>query len=92
MLAVHLSGEEEAYLDAACAYLKQFVCHVTKEKGVWVLGPAPEPIAKLQDQYRRVLYLKAEEEKKLVEIKNQMERYIEMNPGYQRLLIQFEIC
>ena len=45
---------------------------------------------KVNDIYRLVLYLKSEDYQALVDAKNQMERYIEINRGFASLKIQFD--
>ena len=40
--------------------------------------------------YRRALYLKGSDGRLLIEVKNRMEQYIEMNKGFQEMRIQFD--
>ena len=56
-----------------------------------VIGPADEPIAKINDIYRKVIYLKSEDERILMAVKDRMEKYIEINRGFQSLKIQFDM-
>ena len=47
-------------------------------------------IGKINDIYRKVLYLKTEKYDTLVKMKNRLEQYIEINSGYQKIRIQFD--
>ena len=53
-------------------------------------GPASPSIGKINDIYRKVLYLKTEKYDTLVKMKNRLEQYIEINSGYQKIRIQFD--
>ena len=91
LLAVFVSGEDEALLEKGCSYLKEYILRVaggTSE--VQVIGPASPGIDKIRDVYRRVIYVKAARYETLVRIKNRAERYIEINSGYDRMRIQFD--
>ena len=91
LLAVFISGEDEALLEKGCGYLKEYILRVaggTSE--IQVIGPASPGIDKIRDVYRRVIYVKAARYETLVRIKNRAERYIEINSGYDRMRIQFD--
>lgn len=91
LLAVFVSGEDEALLEKGCGYLKEYILRVaggTSE--IQVIGPASPGIDKIRDVYRRVIYVKAARYETLVRIKNRAERYIEINSGYDRMRIQFD--
>ena len=91
LLIIHGVGAEEEYLEKAMEYLKQFITALIKKGRVQTIGPAPETVAKVNDIYRRVIYLKYEDEKILTMIKNKVEQYIEMNEGYRKIGIQFDM-
>ena len=55
-----------------------------------VIGPASPGIDKIKDVYRRVIYVKAERYDILVGIKDRVEKYIEINSGFDRMRIQFD--
>ena len=56
-----------------------------------VIGPASPGIGKINDIYRKVIYLKSEDERILMAVKDRMEKYIEINRGFQSLKIQFDM-
>lgn len=90
LLAVLLTGPDEAVLEIAAKYLREFVLRVDKNRILKVIGPASPYVAKVSDVYRRILYLKGTEYRMLIEVKNRMEQYIEINTGFRTLRIQFD--
>ncbi len=91
MLSIHGGCREEGHLQTAMDYLKKFIQLVASEKTVRIFGPAEESIARIQDVYRMVIYLKADSQKTLIEIKNKIEKYIEVNEGYKMVNIQYDM-
>ena len=90
LLAVLMTGEDEAHLEKAAAYLKEFAERVDKRGQLQIIGPASPYVGKVNNVYRRILYIKSEENKLLTEMKNRMEQYIEINPGFGTIRIQFD--
>ncbi len=90
MLAIHASGENEEYLDMALDYLKKFLSLLAGKSGAGIIGPGDETVAKINDIYRKVLYIKHPRERVLTMMKEKVEQYIEMNEGYRSIGIQFE--
>ena len=111
LLAVFVSGEDEALLEKGCHYLREYILRVirhlsgagsikggspdvqTDRTGAYaagVIGPASPGIDKIKDVYRRVIYVKAERYDVLVGIKDRVEKYIEINSGFDRMRIQFD--
>ena len=90
LLAVLMTGPQEEMLELAAKYLKEFALRVDKNRTLQIIGPARPYVAKVSDIYRRVLYLKGEDYRFLIEVKNLMEQYIEINKGFQSLRIQFD--
>ena len=90
MLAILGSGENEEVLTQAMHYLELYIHRIYREKDLHVIGPAYAAIGKVKDIYRQVIYLKHKEYKTLVRIKDQMEKYIEINSGFRKIYIQFD--
>lgn len=96
LMAVLVSCKEEELLETACHYLKAYAetcCKKCERAGtsVQLIGPASPYVGKVKDTYRRVIYLKSEQEAVLVFLKDQLEQYIEINSGFQNLWIQFDL-
>ena len=90
MLAILGSGENEEVLTQAMHYLELYIHRIYREKDLHVIGPAYAAIGKVKDIYRQVIYLKHKEYKTLVRIKDQMEKYMEINSGFRKIYIQFD--
>ncbi|MCU6748223.1 primosomal protein N' [Faecalicatena acetigenes] len=90
LLAVLVSGKEENLLETGCRYLKEYAGRFIHEGDVQLIGPASPGIGKVNDIYRRVLYIKAARYDTLVGIKNRLEQYIEVNRGFDKMRIQFD--
>ena len=60
------------------------------EQQVQVIGPADAAVAKVNDIYKKVLYLKAKDYGKLVEIKNRLEHFMRDNRAFSDTIVQFD--
>lgn len=89
LLAILVSGENEMLLETACTYLKSYAERVNRDK-VRIVGPTSPYVGKVNDTYRRILYLKHADYHVLTGMKDKLEQYIEMNSGFSKLRIQFD--
>ncbi|MCC8067678.1 MAG: primosomal protein N', partial [Clostridiales bacterium] len=90
LMSVHCMTEEKDRLEEAIGYLAQFARQIAAKYQAAVIGPADETVSKIKDVYRKVIYVRHKDEKALTLIKNYLERYIEMNRGFDRIKINFE--
>lgn len=90
LLAVLMTGAEEKHLELGASYLKEFAARADKKKCLDIIGPASPYVGKVNDEYRRVIYLKCREKEELIRQKDLMEQYIEINTGFNSLRIQFD--
>ena len=90
LMAVLVACEDEALLEKGMHYLKLYAMRITKNRKVQVIGPAAPAVGKVKDVYRKVLYLKQESYEILIEMKDKMEQYIELNRGFAKMRIQFD--
>jgi primosomal protein N' (replication factor Y) len=89
MLAIIISSEnEEAGFGAAALLKTQIQTH--KIEKIIVIGPSDCSIAKINDIYKKVIYIKHSNYDKLVEIKNILESFIENNEKYKNINVQFD--
>lgn len=91
MMSIHGSCRDETHLQTAMEYLKKMIYRIRKEEKIRVIGPAEESIGKIQDVYRKVIYVKGGSLKELITIKNKLEKYMEANTGYHIVNIQFDM-
>ena len=54
------------------------------------IGPAPQSIGKLKDQYREVIYVRHKMTGVLIGAKDRIESYIAANSGFRTIQIQFD--
>ena len=90
MLAVLGSASDEDLLVQAMSYLNLYIKRIYKGNDLHVIGPAYAAVGKVKDIYRQVIYLKHEDYQILVRIKDQLEKYIEINSGFRKIYIQFD--
>lgn len=91
MMSIHGSCRDEAHLLTAMEYLKKMIFRIIKEEKLQVIGPAEESIGKIQDVYRKVIYIKGGSLEELIALKNKLEKYMEANTGYHIVNIQFDM-
>ena len=91
MMSLHGTGKDEAHLQTAMDYLVKMMQRMPESARIRVLGPTAESIGKIQDEYRKVIYIKGEDLQILTGIKNKLEKYIKMNEGYRTVQIQFDL-
>ena len=89
LLAILLAGEDEVLLETAGEYLKKYAEKVNRQQ-IAIIGPASPYVGKVNDVYRRVLYLKHADYEALTHMKDKLEQYIEINSGFAKLRIQFD--
>lgn len=58
MMAVHGSGPDEEYLAMAMEYIKGFLEKIGTRCQAGIIGPADETISRINDIYRKVVYVK----------------------------------
>ena len=90
MLSVLAFGEDEELLEKGMEYIAKFIRRVYSGEDLHVIGPAYASVGKVNDVYRKVIYLKHTEYKILNRIKDKIEKYIEINSGFRKLYIQFD--
>ena len=90
LFSIMLSGPDEAYLNKAADYLKQFGDKLCERYGVKSFGPGTPGIGKLKDIYRKVLYYKHENYAILITLKDYLVSYMEINSGFSPLGIQID--
>ena len=89
LAAILLLGKAEDLLETASSYIKSYAQRVNKNE-VCIIGPTSPSVGKVNDVYRRVIYLKHAQYDVLIDMKDKLEKYIEINPGFQNLRVQFD--
>ena len=82
---------EEELLDTGMEYIRRFLKKVDNGNHLRIIGPAYEPVSKIADMYRKVLYVKHDDLSQLLKIKEKLERYLEINSGFNKIRILFQL-
>jgi primosomal protein N' (replication factor Y) len=90
MLSILCSCEDAQLLDQAADYLAKFIHRVYPGEDLHRIGPAYAAVGKVNDVYRKVIYLKHTDNHTLIRIKDQLEKYIEINSGFRKIYIQYD--
>ena len=90
LLAVLSECPDEALLTLGMKYLRSFIDRIDPGQKLMAIGPAPQSVGKIRDQYRQVIYLRHDDKQMLIRAKDLMEEYIEMNRGFDEISIMFD--
>lgn len=90
MMAILASSENEEILEQGIQYIGKFIKRIYPGQDLHMIGPAPTSIGKINDVYKKVLYLKHDNRQVLTAIKDKTEKYIEINSGFRKIYIQFD--
>lgn len=91
MLAIHGACADEGRLEQAMEYVHKYLMRVRRDEQVQLIGPAAECVAKISDMYRSVLYVRGPGEEELVRMREKLERYVEINRGFDTVYLQFDM-
>lgn len=92
MVSVLLQGRNQKELIVAT---EKMVEEIRKQKdkcfqNLFVIGPSEPPVSKINDVYRRIIYLKSRDRKKMVFLKNYLEEFINGSQIFKNINIQFD--
>ena len=83
-----MSGADQEELDRASGLL---IRQVPRElEGLTVIGPAEPAVARINDIYKKVIYLKHKKYDTLTEVKDHLERYAMEQPLLEKINMQFD--
>lgn len=89
MLGIYLSGSSEEILKERAERMGAVLRKLPME-GLTVIGPAAAAVAKKNDVYRMVIYLKHDREAALLDAKKRLENELEKDAAWQKIYIQFD--
>ncbi len=92
MLLALITSKEEEKADRAAAQLGEALkLYLEREQlSVSVIGPAPAAIARVNDTFRRVIYLKYSDYEELIRMKNYLEGYFTYSEQFTGCNLQFD--
>ncbi len=91
MMAVHGSCDREDTLNQAMEYIHRYLNRICGDHGFQIIGPAAENVSKINDMYRSVLYIRQESMGELVKIREYLERYVEINKGFDPIYLLYDL-
>lgn len=89
LLAILMSSLEEEKLDIFSKEIKEKIMEQTVEN-MAVIGPAQAAVFKIQDYYRKVIYIKHENYDILTKVKDNIENFVKEHMKNQECYIQFD--
>ncbi len=92
MVAVLLQSRNQKILIRATEFLNK-VIREEKEKHyskMSVIGPSDPPINKINDIYRKIIYLKNQNRRELIHLKNFLETVINSSSDFKEVMVQFD--
>ena len=95
LLVMCTSSQEQALEVMSQKVVDRLQLHISKEEAlagerIQLVGPADATIARVNDVYRKVIYIKTKEYKNLVLLKDRLEDYIKDNREFQNVSVQFD--
>ncbi|MCD8152356.1 MAG: primosomal protein N' [Clostridiales bacterium] len=101
MLVVHISSEQETLVNRASNVLQYKISAMTQAAGpeqpsesgqsrVQVIGPADAAVARVNDIFRKVIYVKSASYGELVSVKNALDSFVRDNPAMHNVSVQFD--
>ena len=91
MMTVFGACQDEEFLKKAMYYIEVFIRRVSPKEELHMIGPASASVGKVKDVYRQVLHLKHTDIRFLTAVREKLEKYIEINSGFRKIYIQFDM-
>ena len=91
MMTVFGACQDKELLKKAMYYIEVFIRRVSPKEELHMIGPAAASVGKVKDVYRQVLHLKHVDMVFLTAVREKLEQYIEINSGFRKIYIQFDM-
>ena len=91
MMTVFGACQDEELLKKAMYYIEVFIRRVSPKEELHMIGPASASVGKVKDVYRQVLHLKHTDIRFLTAVREKLEKYIEINSGFRKIYIQYDM-
>ncbi len=91
LLTVQLSAKDEEALNQEAAGLVAFLEAGEKDGKTELIGPVNLPVYKVNDIYRKILYIKNENYDILIQIRKNMEAYMKAREGKKSPAVQYDL-
>ena len=91
MMTIFGACQDEELLKNAMYYIEVFIRRVSPKEELHMIGPAAASVGKVKDVYRQVIHLKHRDICFLTAVREKLEKYIEINSGFRKIYIQFDM-
>lgn len=91
LLAVHGACGDAEVLEQAMEYINRYLLRIRCGKELQIIGPAAESVAKINDMYRSVLYIRNQSIEQLIRMREMLEKYVEINHGFDPVYLQYDL-
>ena len=92
LMAVMASCGSEEELETAMKDLGKWVSEALNVQEIQVIGPAQATVYKVNDIYRKILYLKHENYDILIKLKNHLDEQYRLAPWHKHVTVQFDFA
>ncbi len=91
LLTVQFSSRMETDLKEAAAAAARFIDPIGEQEMVQIIGPVEASVYKINDIYRKILYLKQENYDILIKIRDHIDEFSENHPDlFEQVMIQYD--
>lgn len=91
LLVIWCTSNNQEAVEQGCVQVANVLEDSVEDKRkVAIVGPADAGVAKINDVYRKVIYIKTREYDTLVGLKDSVEKYVKDNPAFKNVSVQFD--
>ena len=100
MMVIHVSSSQETLVNEAAGVLQYKITSIVRDRQqdggssgkerIQVIGPADAAIAKVNDVFRKIIYVKAADYGALVSVKNRLDQDLREDPVLKKVNVQFD--
>ena len=90
LMGIFGSSENEKNLDKGMSYIRKYIESVDKDGIFTITGPAPLAVSKVNDVYRKAIYLRNAGHENLEIMAGKIDEYVRINPGFRNITVQYD--
>ena len=90
MAAILGSSKDEDRLSTAMHFIRKYIDRIDPEGLLQAVGPAPESVGKVRDNYRQAIYIRNASRENVIRAKDRIETYIAVNRGFDGIRISMD--
>ncbi|MCD7922956.1 MAG: primosomal protein N' [Clostridiales bacterium] len=101
MMVIYITSEQEKVVSRAAFVLQYRLLEKTGEdreggpagmdsEKIQIIGPADAAVSKINDRYRKVIYVKGADYERLVSLKNDLDAFMRDHDAFRKAAVQFD--